>query len=65
MDTFLTEFNMYLSLFCIINGLIIMLMLQSSDEELEQFEVNLHKSSGRGIGIVIAGLADADTGSKI
>lgn len=37
---------------------------QSSDEELERFEVALHKSGGKGIGITIAGLADADTGSK-
>ena len=42
-----------------------MLMLQSLDEELEQFEVELHKASGHGIGVVTAGLADADTGSKM
>ena len=41
---------------------IVFLFLQSSDEELERFEVDLHKSGGKGLGITIAGLADADTG---
>ena len=36
--------------------------LQSSDEELEEFEVELRKSTGRGLGITIAGLANINTG---
>ena len=33
--------------------LLFMLMFQSLDEELEHFEVDLHKASGHGIGVVI------------
>lgn len=36
--------------------------VQSSDEDVEEFEVELHKPDGRGLGITIAGLADISTG---
>jgi hypothetical protein len=39
-------------------------LLQSSDEELEEFEVEVYKPEGKGLGITIAGLADVDTGGK-
>ena len=35
---------------------------QSSDEDVEEFQVELNKPEGRGLGITIAGLADAETG---
>ncbi len=38
---------------------------QSSDEDLEEFEVELFKHGGRSLGITIAGLAVADTGGRL
>ena len=39
--------------------------LQSSDEEIEEFAVEIHKKSGSGLGITIAGLVMTDTGGNV
>ena len=36
--------------------------MQSSDDEIEEFEVEILKKSGGGLGITIAGLVKTDTG---
>ncbi len=38
--------------------------MQSSDDDLEEFEVELHRGNNKGLGITIAGLVNTDTGGK-
>ena len=45
--------------------LIVSISIQSSDEEIEEFAVEIHKKTGSGLGITIAGLAMTDTGGNV
>ena len=44
--------------------MLLFVFIQSSDDDLDEFEVELHRGSRKGLGMTIAGLVNTVTGGE-